>query len=105
RLEEDTGRPPNPMVNAGAILTASLVDGETTDARLSRILAGLSGFAGRELRVDEDVARSEELCGDRNRALAYLMRSAGTLPLEVDDAIEVYAAACSIVVDTEVLAM
>lgn len=105
RLEEDTGRPPNPMVNAGALLTASLVDGGSPAERLERILSGLSGFAGRQLRVDEDLARSEELCGDRNRALGYLMRSAGTLPVEVDDAIEVYAAACSVVVDAEVLAV
>lgn len=105
RLEEDTGRPPNPMVNAGALLTASLVDGSSPKARLERILQGLSGFAGRELHVDTEVARSEQLCGDRNRALAYLMRSAGTLPVDVDDAIEVYAAACSVVADSEVLAL
>jgi glutaminase len=40
RLEGDTGRPPNPMVNAGALLTASLVDGDGPDERLARIVAG-----------------------------------------------------------------
>lgn len=105
RLETDTGRPPNPMVNAGALLTANLVTGSSAEDRCERILAGLQGFAGRELRVDEEVARSEQLRGDRNRALGYLMRSLGTLHVEVDEALEVYAAACSVVVDTEVLAM
>ena len=103
-FESETGRPPNPMVNAGALLTASLVDGGSVAGRTRRILAGLSRIAGRELTIDSDVAGSEHLLGDRNRALGYLMRSAGTLPVEVDDAITVYARACSVVVDAEVLA-
>ncbi|MFP7834489.1 glutaminase A [Marisediminicola sp. LYQ134] len=103
-LESETGRPPNPMVNAGALLTANLVDGSTPDERFARILSGISAFAGRELTVDENVSRSEQLLGDRNRALGYLMRSRGTLDIEVDDAVSVYARACSIVVTAEVLA-
>lgn len=104
-LEDDTGRPPNPMVNAGALLTASLVDGGSTQGRRDRIIAGLSAFAGRDLWVDEGVSRSEQLLGDRNRALGYLMRSFGTLEVDVDDALEVYAAACSVMVDAEDLAL
>ncbi|TQO18849.1 L-glutaminase [Rhodoglobus vestalii] len=105
RLESDTGRPPNPMVNAGALLTANLVSGSTPDERFERILSGLSAFAGRDLRVDDAVSSSEQLLGDRNRALGYLMRSRGTLDHPVDDAISVYARACSIVVSAEVLAV
>jgi len=105
RLESDTGRPPNPMVNAGALLTANLVAGSTPDERFKRILSGLSAFAGRELRVDSGVSQSEQLLGDRNRALGYLMRSTGTLEVSVDDAVSVYARACSIVVSAEVLAV
>lgn len=104
-LEDDTGRPPNPMVNAGALLTASLVRGGSSEQRRERILSGLSAFAGRELRVDEDVARAERDVGDRNRALGYLMRSMDTLPVEVEDAIEVYSAVCAVTVDAEDLAV
>jgi glutaminase len=104
-FESETGRPPNPMVNAGALLTANLVDGVSPEDRIVRILAGLSKIAGRELEIDENVAQSERLLGDRNRALGYLMRSAGTLHVEVDDAISVYARACSVLVDTKVLAV
>ncbi|WP_150306653.1 glutaminase A [Planctomonas psychrotolerans] len=104
-LESETGRPPNPMVNAGALLTANLVSGSTPDERFERILAGISAFAGHELRVDADVSESEQLLGDRNRALGYLMRSRGTLGVPVDDAISVYARACSLVVSAEVLAV
>lgn len=105
RLEGDTGRPPNPMVNAGALLTASLVAGSTPDERFDRILRGLSAFAGAPLRLDREVSESERLLGDRNRALGYLMRSSGTLPVSVDDAVSVYARACSIVVTAEHLAV
>lgn len=86
RLEAGTGRPPNPMVNAGALLTAALVDGDDVPARTARILRGLSAFAARDLEVDDDVAHSEHLLGDRNHALAHLMRSEGTLRVSADDA-------------------
>ncbi|CAL4859667.1 glutaminase A [Microbacterium sp. MM2322] len=105
KLESGTGRPPNPMVNAGALLTAALVHGEDVAARDERILRGLSAFAGRSLAVDEEVARDEHLMGDRNHALAHLMRSEGTLDVTADDAVAVYARACAVLVDVEALAI
>lgn len=105
KLESGTGRPPNPMVNAGALLTAALVEGDSVDTRNERILRGLSAFAGRTLRVDESVARNEHLLGDRNHALAHLMRAEGTLHVGADDAVEVYARACAVLVDAEALAV
>jgi glutaminase len=105
KLEAGTGRPPNPMVNAGALLTAVLVDGADVDERCERILRGLSAFAARELEVDVDVARSEHLLGDRNHALAHLMRAEGTLSVSADDAVAVYAYACAVLVDAHALAV
>ncbi|GAA3193293.1 glutaminase A [Actinocorallia longicatena] len=105
RLEPETGRPYNPMVNAGAIVTSSLVDGADAEARLDRILAGLSAFAGRPLAVDHKVLVSEAATGDRNRALAYLMHGAGSLRCDVDDSLTVYFAQCSTLVTTRDLAV
>ncbi|GAA1437889.1 hypothetical protein GCM10009616_40460 [Microlunatus lacustris] len=105
KLETGTGRPPNPMVNAGALLTAALVDGSDVDARDERILRGLSAFAGRDLEVDEEIAHSEHLLGDRNHALAHLMRAEGTLRVGADDAVAVYARACAVLVDARDLAV
>ncbi|TQL02624.1 glutaminase A [Cellulomonas sp. SLBN-39] len=105
KLEAGTGRPPNPMVNAGALLTAALVDGGDVEGRTDRILRGLSAFAGQDLEVDEDVARSEHLLGDRNHALAHLMRAEGTLEVGADDAVAVYARACAVLVDARALAV
>ncbi|MBL7497107.1 glutaminase A [Frankia sp. CNm7] len=103
-LEPDTGRPLNPMVNAGALLVSSLVDGATAADRFERIRGWLSAFAGRELRVDEKVFRSEQLTGDRNRAIAYLMRNAGALSGDVDEICSVYFRQCAVMVTCEDLA-
>lgn len=105
RLESGTGRPPNPMVNAGALLTASLVDGRHTDDRTERILAGLGAFAGGHLDVSEKVSGSEQMLGDRNRALAHLMRGEGTLHVEVDEALHAYSDACAVLVSAQSLAV
>lgn len=93
------------MVNAGALLTANLVDGDSGDARSRRITAGLSAFAGRDLDVDREISESEQLHGDRNHALAHLMRSEGTLDQTADEAVAVYARACSVMVDATALAV
>lgn len=79
-LEPGTGRPANAMINAGAIVTTALVPGADEEERFERILDCLGRFAGRRLDVDERVHASESETGDRNRALSYLMRGAGSLP-------------------------
>jgi glutaminase len=105
RLEPGTGRPLNPMVNAGAIVTASMVRGDDWGQRFQRILDGLSAFAGRDLRVDHEVLASEERTGDHNRALGYLLRNAGVLEGNVDEALSVYFRQCSVVVTARDLAV
>jgi glutaminase len=99
-IEPGTGRPANPMINAGAILTTSLVAGSGPGQRFARIHAALSAFAGRELAVDEATFASERATGDRNRALAYLMRAAGSLTEPVEDACDTYFRQCSVLVTT-----
>jgi glutaminase len=102
---DPAGRPFNPMINAGAIVTAWLVDGADADEKFERIRAGLSAFAGRELRVDERVLASEMATADGNRALCYLMRSAGTLTCDVEEALSVYFRQCSLLVTAADLAV
>ncbi len=97
-VDEVSGRPFNPMVNAGAIVTTSLLGGEPAE-RERRMLDGLSRFAGRSLAVDPVVFEAEWRTGDRNRAIAYLMRTFGMLRDEVDAAVETYFRQCSVLVD------
>lgn len=99
------GRPANPMINAGAIVTSALVSGNNPDERFERIRKFISACAGRELDVDESVYQSEATTGHRNRALAYLALSAGTLVRPVKDATDVYFRQCSIKVTSRDLAV
>ncbi|MCX5345638.1 glutaminase A [Streptomyces atratus] len=99
-LEPVTGRPDNAMVNAGAIVTTALIPDTPEAPGFGRILDCLSRFAGRQLDVDEQVYASEAVTGDRNRALAYLIRSAGHLPVDPVAAVETYFRQCAVRVTT-----
>ena len=74
RLRSDN-RPYNPMVNAGAIACSALLHKSRGNEAFPCILDALSRFAGRKLSVDEVVFASERETGDRNRAIAYLLRN------------------------------
>ena len=104
-LEEGTGRPANPLINAGAIATTALIPGEGLAERSAAIVAGMSRFAGRALAVDEAVYLSESETGDRNRALAHLLRSHEVLAAPVDDAVEAYFRQCAALVTVADLAV
>lgn len=95
-LEPGTGRPRNPMINAGAIATHGLVRAASPEERLARIIDAYSRFAGRDLEVDEPVARSELRTGHRNLALGHLLRSAGILEEDPVGVVEGYIRQCSV---------
>lgn len=104
-LEEETGRPDNPMINAGALVTCALVSGADAHEKYERIHALMEACAGRSLGFDETVYEEEQGASDRNRALAHFMRSAGSLTDEVDPTMEVYLKQCSVLVSTRDLAV
>lgn len=103
-LNPQTGAPLNPMINAGAIATASLVAGDTPDAQWERIAASLGGFMGREISVDEQVYRSESETGFRNRAIAWMLKNFGIIDGEPMASLENYFRQCSILVNCRDLA-
>lgn len=104
-LDEVTGRPANPLINAGAIVSSSLVRADGPTERFERIRGLLSDFAGRELELDEDVYRSEAATGDRNRALAHLAASSKVLGTPVEEAVDTYFRQCSLLVTAADLAI
>jgi len=95
-LENDTGRPKNPMINAGAIAATGLVAGRTPEKRFERMLAALSLYAGRDLTVDESVYRSESETGFRNRAIGYMLRNFSILEEDPTPTLEAYFRQCSV---------
>ena len=104
-LDPASGRPSNPMINAGAMATTSLIRASDPQERYERIRSVLSAFAGRELAMDPSVYRSEHETGDRNRALAYLMHNAGSLREPVEEVVDVYFRQCSVLVTAGDLAV
>src|SRR3990170_7864639 len=87
-LDEVANRPFNPMVNAGAIAVAELMDGETGDERVATMLALFSSLAGRELAIDEAVFRSELATGHRNRAIAYMMLNTAMIERDPNEVLD-----------------
>ena len=80
----------NPMVNPGAIATASLVPGATVEERWSFVLDGLSRFAGRALALNDEVYASASATNHRNRELAALLERRGRVYVDPADAVEAY---------------
>ena len=104
-LAPDTGRPKNPMINAGAITASSLVEGDSGDARFDRALDWLGRFAGRELALDEGVYGSELGTAHRNRAIAHMLREFEVLEGDPEEVLDQYVRQCSVSVDTRDLAL
>lgn len=106
-LEDSSGRPLNPMINAGAITTHSLVGTETMNPaeRMERVISGLSAFAGRSLDVDEAVYSSEIEHAHRNLAIAHMLRSHDILTENPTGVVEGYTRQCSLLVTVQDLAM
>jgi glutaminase len=104
RLTADN-RPFNAMVNAGAIACSGLIHGVERDGAFERVRDALSRFAGRQLGIDEAVFQSERATGDRNRAIAYLLRNYSIVEGDVDAVLDVYFRQCSILVTAHDLAV
>ena len=95
----------NPMVNAGAIATTSLVPGATAAEKWHNVREGLSRFAGRELALDEEVYESEAASNQRNRGIARLLEGYGRMYSDALEATDVYTKQCSLKVTAKDLAI
>lgn len=104
-LERDPRGRTNPMVNAGAIATASLVTGPGVEEQWAVLREALSRFAGRRLELDDGVLASARATNHRNRALANMLDAAGALEGQAMDAVEVYTRQSCLSVTTSDLAV
>ena len=104
-LDAKTSRPFNPMINAGAIAIASLIKKDPVEAGVRAFVERMSKAAGRNLRIDYQVLQSESLTGNRNRAIAYLMRNFGIIDEDVSQSLHQYFAQCSMLVTCQDMAM
>jgi len=104
-LKEGSGAPFNPMINAGAIATAGQILKKDGKSRIDRVLEYLSGFAGRDLDINQSVYQSESDTGHRNRAIGWLLRNFGILDEDPNETLETYFQQCSVEVTCRDLAL
>ena len=95
----------NPMVNAGAIATTSLVPGQTTADKWQFIHDGLSRFAGRRLPLNEEVYASASDTNFRNRSIARMLQSLERIYSDPVEATDLYTRQCSLNVSAKDLAV
>src|SRR6516164_10508517 len=101
-----TGAPEmNPLVNPGAISATSMVKGANADAVWAKIIGIEDDFAGRQLKVLQDVYKSESDSNQRNQAIGALMFAYGYIKTDWHQAVDLYTRQCSIGVNTKDLAM
>ena len=104
-LAPGSGRPLNPMINAGAITSTSLVAGGSAGEKEGRVVDFYGRFAGRPLEVDAEVYESERDTGHRNRAIGHMLRAFGVLEEDPDEALDLYFRQCSVSVDCRDLSL
>lgn len=101
----DQNRPYNPMINAGAIVTTSLIYGKSKEEKFERIIEFMRRATNNpNISLNEEVYESEKMTGDRNRSLAYFMKSNKILEGNVEDILDIYFKQCSIEVTARDLA-
>lgn len=105
-LEREAGRPRNPFVNAGALVTTdALLDGREPRIALSEIVQLIRAAAGdNDIHIDRAVAASEAATGFRNIATANFLKSHGNLVCAPDLTLGTYFHQCAIEMTTEQLA-
>jgi len=106
QLEYENGIPRNPFINAGAVvITDALIEHHRSEYKaLEEILSFLREISGNPgLSFDPEVARSEMEHGDRNLALAHLIKSFGNLHNDAETVVGTYFKQCAVTMNTEEL--
>lgn len=100
-----TGAHINPMINTGAIALCTLIHGDTYQDRFSKLLTLARHLTDNPaIGVDETVYQSEKKTGNKNRALAYMLTAYGMISDPVEEILDCYFRACSVLVNCRDLA-
>jgi glutaminase len=94
----------NPLVNAGAIATVSLISGKTPADKWNKILGFYSRVAGEKLTIIDAVYKSEAATNTGNKALSYLLAKYDRIYADPFESVDVYTKECSVGVNAIQLA-
>jgi len=104
-LDPDSGKPRNPMINAGAIAASAQICDAHPGGAVDRLLEYFAELAGRPLTINEAVYRSEKETGHRNRAIGHLLRNFNIIESDPEPALDLYFRQCAISVTCRDLAV
>ena len=94
----------NPLVNAGAIATTSLISGKDAGEKWNKILAFYSKAAGEKLSLIDEVYKSEAATNTGNKALAMLLAKYERIYADPFESVDIYTKQCSVGVNAAQLA-
>ncbi len=94
RLEQFGPKPSNPMLNSGAITLCSHIPG-VGEQQFAWLECWVQKLFNQRLSINPMVFASEKRTGDRNRSIAYLLKSRNKLGTEVNVALDLYFTLCS----------
>lgn len=103
-IEQSPDGRTNPMVNSGAIATASLIPGATLEDKWQLVRTQLSLFAGRDLSLMQDIYTSASESNFRNRDIVAELGRRGRIYADPFEALDLYTRACSLGVTARDLA-
>lgn len=104
-LDPDSGKPRNPMINAGAIAASAQICDAHPGGAVELLLEYFAELAGRPLTINEAVYRSEKETGHRNRAIGHLLRNFNIIESDPEPALDLYFRQCAISVTCHDLAV
>lgn len=94
----------NPLVNAGAIATTSLISGKDAQDKWNRILNFYSRAAGEKLTLIDEVYKSEAATNTGNKALSMLLAKYDRIYADPFESVDIYTKQCSVGVNAAQLA-
>ncbi|MDO4793232.1 MAG: glutaminase A [Filifactor alocis] len=95
----------NPLINAGAISTCSLIRGTSTQEKFDRVIEKIKALSNSEdVRFLEHIFLSEMETTDINRSISYYLKSIGIIDNDAEEVLELYVRNCSIGLNVKQLA-
>jgi glutaminase len=94
----------NPLVNAGAIATTSLISGQNAAEKWNKILDFYSKAAGEKLVLIDEVYQSEAASNTGNKALSMLLAKYDRIYADPFESVDIYTKQCSVGVNATQLA-
>jgi glutaminase len=94
----------NPLVNAGAIATTSLISGRDAEDKWNKILKFYSKAAGEKLVLIDEVYKSEAATNTGNKALSMLLAKYDRIYANPFESVDIYTKQCSVGVNAAQLA-